>query len=436
MAGQSTYEEREYADWILRIEERGILPLKWIVLTVCALMWLWATRWVAPPIHVFMLFFLYMMVTLVMTFFIRTKRVLARQVKPFVVVSYLTDLVFVTLLFLFDALAHRGPGLRQSEFYLLYFLVVLRGFALFRSPREHLVMSILISVMFVASLWLQEQSFTFIIERSFLVKFALIWLVILMSWFIVEIINQQQQEVMRVREQLLRSENLARLGEVAAGIAHEINNPIGIISAYSEYLMRQSDPHDSRQGDFETIHDQSIRCKTIVSQMMALASPGTIKFSTVRLRPLFKEVLGAVTGGEEQESACRFEQEYETDLPAVRGQPDQLRQAFLNVIVNACQAMPEEGGTVRIAARRLSERASTPVQVLISDDGTGISPEDAEKAFEPFFTRKTRGTGLGLAITRRIIEAHGGTIALRPATGGKGTVVEIILPADDGKDEG
>jgi signal transduction histidine kinase len=385
----------------------------------------------APPIHVFMLFFIYMLLTLTLTFFIRAKRVLSRQVKPVVVVSYVVDLVFVTLLFLFDALAHRGPGIRQSEFYLLYFLVVLRGFAFFRSPREHIGMSVLVSAMFISSLWLQEQSFTFIVERSFLVKFALIWLVILMSWFIVEIINQQQQEVMRVREQLLRSENLARLGEVAAGIAHEINNPIGIISAYSEYLMRQSAKDDPRQGDFETIHAQAIRCKTIVSEMMSLASPGTIEFSTVRLEPLLHEVLGAIPGGDGNESPCRFEQTFEPGVPAVRGQPDQLRQAFLNVLINARQAMPEEGGTVRIEARRLAKRASAPVQILIVDTGSGIDPGDAEKVFEPFFTRKPKGTGLGLAITRRIIEAHGGTISLRPGDGGKGTVVEIILPVDD-----
>lgn len=430
-----TYEEREYADWILRIEERAILPLKWILLIVCALMWMWVTHWVAPPIHVFMLFFLYMLLTLTLTFFIRAKRVLSRQVKPVVVVSYVVDLVFVTLLFLFDALAHRGPGIRQSEFYLLYFLVVLRGFAFFRSPREHIGMSVLVSVMFISSLWLQEQSFTFIVERSFLLKFALIWLVILMSWFIVEIINQQQREVMRVREQLLRSENLARLGEVAAGIAHEINNPIGIISAYSEYLMRQSAKDDPRQSDFETIHAQAIRCKIIVSEMMSLASPGTIEFSTVRLEPLIREVLGAIPSGDGKEFLCRFEPAFEPGVPAVRGQPDQLRQAFLNVLINARQAMPKEGGTVRIEARRLAKRASAPVQILIVDTGTGIDPDDAEKVFEPFFTRKPKGTGLGLAITRRIIEAHGGTISLRPGDGGKGTVVEIILPVDDTNEE-
>ncbi len=430
MNQQVSYAEREYADWILRIEERAILPFKWIVLAVCALMWLWATHWMAPPLHVFMLFFLYMMVTLVMTFFLRTKRVLPRQTKPFVVVSYVIDLVFVTLLFVFDALARRGPGVSQSEFYLLYFLVVLRGFALFRTQREHLIMSVLISVMFVASLWVQEQSFTFVIERSFLVKFALIWLVILMSWFIVEIINQQQAEVMRVREQLLRSENLARLGEVAAGIAHEINNPIGIISAYSEYLMRQTPPDDFRQPDFLTIHDQSLRCKTIVSQMLSLASPGTIEFSPVNLKPLLREVIEAVSEESGEKPPCQYEQQFEDGVPAVRGQPDQLRQAFLNVLRNACQAMPE-GGEIRVVVRRVTDRASAPVEILIADRGTGIAPEDADKVFEPFFTRKPRGTGLGLAITRRIIEAHGGTIAVRPNDEGQGTTVEIMLPTEE-----
>ncbi len=429
-----TYEEREYADWILRVEERAILPLKWIVLIVCVAMWLWVTQWRLPSLGVFMLFFVYMMITLVMTYFHRTKRITVEQTKPFVVVSYLVDLLFVTLLFMFDALVHRDPGMRQSEFYLLYFLIVLRGFALFRSPREHLFMSLLISALFVSSLWLQERSFTFIVERTFLVKFALIWLVILLSWFIVEIINQQQAEVMRVREKLVRSESLARLGEVAAGIAHEINNPIGIISAYSEYLMRQSPEDDPRQADYRTIHDQSLRCKIIVSQMLSLASPGTIEFSPVRLRPLLEEVLMAVGDREDGNPPCAIENDYEPGLPCVRGQPDQLRQAFLNVLENACQALPEEGGQIQISVGRQSTRAGSPVRVRIADTGTGIRPEDTEKVFEPFFTRKPKGTGLGLAITRRIIEAHGGTISLRPADNGVGTVVEVILPVDESEE--
>jgi signal transduction histidine kinase len=114
----------------------------------------------------------------------------------------------------------------------------------------------------------------------------------------------------------------------------------------------------------------------------------------------------------------------------VRGQPDQLRQAFLNVLLNARQAMPGKDGIIRVSIRHLTNRASEPVQVLIADTGSGIDPGDVEKAFEPFFTRKERGTGLGLAITRRIIEAHEGAISIRPAEKRTGTVVEILLPSE------
>ncbi len=426
-----TFEERQYADWILRIERRAILPLKWILLAVCLVMWLWATRWALPPIHIFMLFFLFTMMTLSMTFFIRARRVPAHQAKAFAVISYFTDMAFVTLLFVFDAIERRASGFAQSEFYLLYFLIVLRGFALFRAPLEHLFMSILISVLFAGSLWIQEHSFRFITERTFLLKFALIWLVILLAWFIIELINQQQREVMETRERLVRSESLARLGEVAAGIAHEINNPIGIIAAYSEFLMRQSDPADPKLPDYDTIHRESLRCKTIINQMLALASPTPLQFAPVTLEPLFAEVFGVVRDPRDGGGSCTVEGDFPPSLPPVRGQPDQLRQAFLNILLNARQALPAEGGKIRVSARRVEERASAPVQILITDNGCGIDDADREKVFEPFYSKRAKGTGLGLAITRRIIEAHGGSIALRPSDTPPGTTVEILLQAED-----
>ncbi len=245
MTRDLTFEERDYADWLLRIEASAIQPLKWIMLAVCLTMWLWAARWTLPPLHVFTLFFLYMMLALVGACFLRARRIPPAQVKPFVIVSYAVDLLFVTLLILFDITRQWSAGERQSEYYLLYFLVVLRGFAIFRSPRAHLVMSVLISILFVASVALQEHTVRFLAERAFLLRFALIWLVILLAWFIIEILHQQQRETMRVRERLLRSENLARLGEVAAGVAHELNNPLGVISAYSEFLLRAAPPEAS-----------------------------------------------------------------------------------------------------------------------------------------------------------------------------------------------
>lgn len=431
MTRDLTFEERDYADWLLRIEASAIQPLKWIMLAVCLTMWLWAARWTLPPLHVFTLFFLYMMLALVGAFFLRARRIPPAQVKPFVIVSYAVDLLFVTLLILFDITRQWSAGERQSEYYLLYFLVVLRGFAIFRSPRAHLVMSVLISILFVASVALQEHTVRFLAERAFLLRFALIWLVILLAWFIIEILHQQQRETMRVRERLLRSENLARLGEVAAGVAHELNNPLGVISAYSEFLLRAAPPGDERREDFEILHREALRCKTIINQMFLLATPGEIQFVSVRLAPLFEELLSTLRESEESPERATYELLLPPDLPAVRGQPDQLRQAFLNVLQNARQALPPEGGRIRIEADRLTARASAPVRVRVADTGRGIAPADAEKAFEPFFTRREKGVGLGLAITRRIIEAHGGQITLRPADPPPGAIVEILLQADE-----
>lgn len=437
-----------YSDWLLTIERRAIQPLKWIVLISSTVVWQLSSRWSLPPVHVFMLFFVYFMITICMEWFLRRGRVTLEQARPFAIVSYTCDVVFVSLQFLFDALYRTTEagafdvGTRSlmdagephatlgapSESSILFFLLVLRGFALFRTAAAHMTMGAVISIVFISSLVVQERTFAFVGDRTFILRFLLLWLVIFLAWFLFQTLSRQQEELARARERLVRSEGLARLGEVAAGIAHEINNPIGVISAYAEMLVRQTRPDDPIRGDCETIQKEALRCRTIMQQMLALASPATMVFTEVELRPLLEESFAAGRDSARRDDTAdppAVEWDLPPALPPARACADQLRQVFLNVYRNACEALPTREGRIRTLVRA----DDNVLEIRITDNGSGIDGATRDRLFEPFFTRKSRGTGLGLAVSRRIIEAHNGAISLEPAGEGRGACAIIRLPA-------
>ncbi|MBN1903080.1 hypothetical protein JW926_17290 [Candidatus Sumerlaeota bacterium] len=420
-----TLEDQEYLKWLTRIERRAIIPLKWSILFVSMVVWSWSAHFVLPTTEVFMVFFLYAMFNMAQSYFFYARRVVLRQIKPFCFISYFIDIIFVTILIYLDTTRYYGRNL-QSDFYILYFLMILRGFALFRRSRETLFMSLIIAALFIFTIWFRETSFDFMKQRTFALKFALIGMVGLMSWFIVEMINNQKMELFRIRERLLRSEQFAMLGQIAAGVAHEINNPIGIISAYSEYLIKNSSPSDPRYEDYETLHKEALRCEKIISELLNFANPKAREIVHCNLANLNEEMLKFVFY-EKDPNPIKVEREIETNLPNILCDPIQMKQALLNIYINSKQAMTDTRKKEIIVKIHRNETDEHTLNLIIRDTGRGISEELLNKVLEPFFTLRKGGTGLGLSITRRIIEAHGGSIVLRNAAEG-GTEVEINLP--------
>ena len=420
-----THEEREYLNWLTWIECRAIIPLKWIILIISLMVWSWSTQFTLPSTEVFMIFFLYAMFNVAQSYFFYARRITLQQVRPFCYVSYFIDIAFVTLLIYLDTTRYYGHNV-QSDFYILYFLMILRGFALFRHSRQALFMSILISGLFILSIWFRETSFDFIRQRTFALKFALIWMVSLMSWFIVEMINSQKSEILNIRESLLRSEQFATLGQMAAGVAHEINNPIGIISAYSEYLIKNSRGDDPHLEDYETLHKEAQRCSKIISQLLNFANPYAREIVRYDLTKLNDEVLSFIFHNKMDDSV-EIVKEMENDLPEILCDPVQIKQALLNIYLNARQAMENSSEKkIHIRLRRLPENPRI-IQLLLRDTGCGIKKEDLPKVFEPFFTTRKGGSGLGLSITRRIVEGHSGNITIRNSPP-HGAEVEIRIP--------
>lgn len=420
-------EEREFLIWLRMVEKRAILPLKWAIFATALVFWVLSHRnSLPPPVDVYTLFVLYLMFTIGQSYFFWFSRVSLSQVQSFSIVSYCVDVLFVTVLVYFDASKYVTLAGPVTDFYIFYFLLILRGFPLFRTPRENLMANVGIGTIFIISiLWQDTTPFTYSSQNN-MIRIIFIWLVILMSWFIVEIINRQKDEIMRARENLILSENMTVLGELAAGVAHEINNPIGIITAYAEYLKKNCAPGDPHFEDFDTIHKEARRCENIVAELLSYARPAASSKLPTDLRKLNDEVLEFLFRRTAREEV-QITKEYAENVPMLTIDANQIKQALMNIYLNARQAMTTPGGQLKITIKADLEK--NMVRQKIEDNGCGISPEELKRVFDPFFTTRPKGTGLGLAITKRILESHGGVVMMESQPG-KGTSVEVAIPYD------
>jgi two-component system NtrC family sensor kinase len=245
----------------------------------------------------------------------------------------------------------------------------------------------------------------------------------------------------RLEQQLMRSDKLASLGTLVAGIAHEINNPLGIIAGYAEALLdRSRDDSLLQTPEFEdfpeylqTIHNEIFRCKGILRSLLDFARPTGGTFREIDMNELVKEVILLVN-----HRAKRLNHnivlKLDRNIPKVHADPGNLRQVFMNIIINSMYFTPE-GGSITIATGVDADpdRAGRKrnIRVTVSDTGAGIDPAIIGKIFDPFFTSKPvgEGTGLGLAICHKIIEEHEGSIDVMSSVG-EGASFIIRLPAD------
>ena len=230
--------------------------------------------------------------------------------------------------------------------------------------------------------------------------------------------NQMTADLARHQEALVRSQKLASIGHIAAGVAHEINNPLSVILGYAK-LLRRKDGAGEEPG---IIEEEAVQCQRIVSGLLDLARPQRLDLGDVDLADLARDALRRLE--ESGQLAGRRALPPAAGVRAVaRGDEAKLRQVIANVLCNAAEATPE-GGAIRVEARSAGGEAV----LVVEDDGPGIPADALPRIFDPFFTTKPRGTGLGLAIVQAIVDAHGGRIEVVPAPA-HGTRVALHLPA-------
>jgi two-component system, NtrC family, sensor kinase len=237
-----------------------------------------------------------------------------------------------------------------------------------------------------------------------------------------------EQSLRALRFQVIQSEKLASLGQIAAGIVHELNNPLTTIVAYSDFLRRKLASR-GEAADVERlsrINEAAERILRFSRDLTAYSRPSNEAPAPVSIHDVIDRAL-VFCEHEIEKTGVSVERDF-SEVRAVRGVAGQLTQVFVNLFTNAAHAMRTRGGMLTIATVMSSE-PEAEVTVTVTDDGHGISDQDLAHVFDPFFTTKTdgSGTGLGLSIVRSIVQTHGGRIAVR-ARVPRGTIFQVDLP--------
>jgi two-component system NtrC family sensor kinase len=240
----------------------------------------------------------------------------------------------------------------------------------------------------------------------------------------VETLHQTQQE-------LLHKEKLASMGQLAAGVAHEINNPLGTILLFADVMYKEAPEDDPRRDDLKMIINETTRCKNIVADLLNFARQQEVLAQETDLHALLEKVIEGVQL-QPIFKGVEIVRQFSPALPLIQADPAQLQQVFVNLLNNAAEAMPD-GGTITLSTRPMD---SQWVEIKVSDTGCGIPEENLGKLFTPFFTTKPpgKGTGLGLSIVYGIIKMHRGQISVQSQVG-VGTTFTITLPVQLPKEQ-
>lgn len=244
-----------------------------------------------------------------------------------------------------------------------------------------------------------------------------------------EALQSRSEEVRAASQQLWQAAKLATLGELAASIAHELNNPLAIVSLRVEALLAQTPADDPKRHALEVVNQEVERMGNLVANLLQFSRRGQHQVSTLDVRDELAKTLELVHY-HLRHHRIEVEQDIAANLPTIHGDRQQLRQVFLNLLTNASDAMARGGKlTIRVQPGEL-EDGCRAVIVEFADTGVGIPPEHLPRVTEPFFTTKEegKGTGLGLAICRRIVHEHRGSMQIASEVG-KGTVVRLALAA-------
>ena len=237
------------------------------------------------------------------------------------------------------------------------------------------------------------------------------------------VIVEDITEFKQLMDQTIQSEKLAEVGRLSAGIAHEVNNPLAIISYAVQLLQREEKIPPFQSEMLERIDSEVDRLKTLAGSLLSFSRAREIRKRPIELNEVLRDVLRLVRFELNRHSIQLME--HYGELPTIQADPNKLKQVFINLIMNASQAMPE-GGTLSV---RTSLVAGEEVEAVISDSGPGIPAEVRERIFEPFFStkREGEGTGLGLYICRNIMTEHEGRLLLE-STPGQGATFRVVLP--------
>jgi signal transduction histidine kinase len=234
-------------------------------------------------------------------------------------------------------------------------------------------------------------------------------------------LTEVYQELQRNFEQMKRAERLFAVGQLAAGLAHELRNPLGSVAGAAGILQRNANLEPKYQECLEIINKESQRLNRLLTEFLDFARPRPPKFQAVDVDELLDSVIQLASHGIAR-STVELRKVVTQPLPRIDGDPEMLKQLLLNLVINAIQAMPD-GGDVAVSAALRDGKMLISVQ----DQGHGIDPDARDRIFDPFFTTKNGGTGLGLPVAHQIVDQHGGILRAEP-NAVRGMTFSVLLP--------
>lgn len=340
-------------------------------------------------------------------------------------------------------IAHTG-GI-NSSYYLIYYLPVVTA-ALFFGSWAMLFWTALASVAYCSFLLpaLQEYEMTASGATELAIRNLFFFLAaILVNRFVTESRRQSarfrklaeelaetNRQLERVEAEARRTERLAALGQLSAGLAHEIRNPLGIIKGSAESLGQRLASNDAIAVELAGyISSEVNRLNSIVTRFLDFARPHELEKHSEEITPLVERALQAARD-RWPEAKVEVERQYAAGLAPVPVDAGLCEQVFVNLVMNAYEAMSEQGGKLRVSIRAANSQGRGGVEVDIEDSGPGVPPHLREQIFNPFFTTKKTGVGLGLSIVSKIVDGHRGWIRVRSEPG-KGACFRVFLPADE-----
>ena len=239
------------------------------------------------------------------------------------------------------------------------------------------------------------------------------------------VLVRDRTRVKALERRLAEAEKLAAVGRLAAGVAHEIRNPLSALRGFAQFFLKKFQGVRPDEEYARTMVREADRLNKVITDMLFLARPQSLAPQEVDTRALFEDLRRLLEG---EAATAKAELRFDASAPSVRADPDGLKQVLLNLIMNSLAALPETGGRVTVTA----EPAGSDMLLSVADTGRGFSPEAREHALEPFFTTRSQGTGLGLAIAHKLVQDHGGRLEIESKEG-QGAVVRVFLPAAAGK---
>jgi signal transduction histidine kinase len=236
------------------------------------------------------------------------------------------------------------------------------------------------------------------------------------------------QERHQMQEQMAQADRLASVGQLSSGVAHEINNPLGVILGYTQLMLRSEARDSERFKDLKTIEKHVRHCKSIVEDLLNFARRSEPKKEKVDIHKTIEEVLGFI-GQNIGSSRIDFQTDFDRRVPPVVLDEKKIKQVLINLLMNARHAVGPKG-TIRVATAWNAPDGQLEIQV--ADDGYGIEEKHLKHIFDPFFTTKPtgEGTGLGLSVSYGIIKKHGGEIRVKSKPG-EGSTFTVVLPAQE-----